>query len=224
MRTRYHLTKKSSNAKTGPIPVTTTSADTCPKSCPFYGQGCYAKAGYHLRMHWDKVSTGKRGTNLSTLCKEIAKLPEGQLWRHNQAGDLPGRDGAIDSAGLRMITDANKGRKGFTYTHKPCVGINVAHIREANDNGFTVNLSANSLVHADELAKHGLPIAAVLPETWQRGDRTPGGMRIVKCPAQTQDNMTCAKCGLCQKRNRGFVIGFEAHGAQAKAVNAVSKG
>ena len=40
-----HLTLKSANAKTGPIPVSVTSDDSCPKSCPFNDGACYAKSG-----------------------------------------------------------------------------------------------------------------------------------------------------------------------------------
>ena len=38
-------TAKSSNKKTGPMPVSTTSSETCPTTCPFKGNGCYAESG-----------------------------------------------------------------------------------------------------------------------------------------------------------------------------------
>jgi hypothetical protein len=47
----YHFTRKSQNRKTGPIPTTVTSADTCPDACPLKAKGCYAKGG-PLAMHW----------------------------------------------------------------------------------------------------------------------------------------------------------------------------
>jgi hypothetical protein len=56
------LTLKSSNDKTGPIPVSTTSRVSCPATCPLAGDGgCYADAGYYTRMHWDAVTAGTRG-------------------------------------------------------------------------------------------------------------------------------------------------------------------
>jgi hypothetical protein len=42
---RFHLTRVSSNAKTGKIPVSTSSKATCPATCPFMGNGCYAASG-----------------------------------------------------------------------------------------------------------------------------------------------------------------------------------
>ena len=45
----YHLTKVSSNRKTGPIPVSTTTSDSCPPTCSLKGAGCYAEQGHrHL--------------------------------------------------------------------------------------------------------------------------------------------------------------------------------
>jgi hypothetical protein len=40
----YHLTLESGNAKTGPIPVSTTDRASCPPTCPFYDKGCYGAA------------------------------------------------------------------------------------------------------------------------------------------------------------------------------------
>ena len=82
-----HLTQVSSNTKTGPIPVSTTERRSCPPRCPHMDAGCYADGG-PLRIHWDKVP--ERGTSWEEFCERIAQLPAGALWRHNQAGDLPG--------------------------------------------------------------------------------------------------------------------------------------
>src|SRR4030095_3084819 len=115
---QYHLTVKSGNRKTGGIPASTTSSDTCPDACPLKGGGGYAKGG-PLFLHWRKVSQRQRGVNLEGFCQSIAALPEGTLWRHNQAGDLPGVGDTLDRAALAAIVAANTGRRGFTFTHKP---------------------------------------------------------------------------------------------------------
>ena len=94
-----HLTLKSANAKTGPIPVSTSSSATCPEACPFQSKGCYAKGG-PLALHWAKVSSGERGTDWAGFTAAISALPEGQFWRHNQAGDLPVSGGTVDPVAL----------------------------------------------------------------------------------------------------------------------------
>jgi len=79
MSHRVHLTHSSSNSKTGPIPVSTTSADSCPPSCPLKKAGCYANGG-PLAIHWREVTEGRRGTDWGTFCAKIAALPEGTFY------------------------------------------------------------------------------------------------------------------------------------------------
>jgi len=213
-----HLTRISANAKTGPIPVSTSSSDTCPPSCPFMAKGCYAKSG-PLALHWKKITEGGRGLVWKDFCGEIASLPRNQLWRHNQAGDLPGAGEYIDASALAQLTKANQGRKGYTYTHKYSTESNREAIRSANNNGFTVNLSANNLAHADELAEHNCgPVVVVLPSNQTTNTFTPKGRKVVICPATQRDCVSCATCGLCQKQ-RGAIVGFPAHGTAHKKVS-----
>lgn len=230
MPTHVHLKLRSGNRKTGPIPVSTTSANTCPPSCPFnksrhdYARAapCYAMHG-HLRMHWAKVTRGERGYSWDEFCEAIAALPKGQLWRHNQAGDLPGDGEWVDHHKLGQLTRANRGRKGFTYTHKTTTESNLDAIRCANNNGFTVNLSANSLEHADQLADANAgPVVVVLPQHQTANTTTPAGRKVVVCPADADKGVTCATCRLCSRSNRSVVVGFPAHGAGASGATAIS--
>jgi hypothetical protein len=219
----FHISLQSSNVKTGPMPVTTSSADTCPNACPLKAGGCYAKTSF-LGMHWQKVTKGKRGEGFSAFLRQIRSIPSGTLWRHNQAGDLPGKGDRINKRELFRLARANKGKRGFTYTHKPPTWQNLSAIRGAIKEGFTINLSGNSLTHVDKLAKHRLPLVTVLPsETVQvRNLKTPKGLSVVVCPATRSEFITCRTCGLCQKADRGFVIGFPAHGSAAEKANAIA--
>ena len=219
------FTKRSSNAKVGKIPVTTSSKATCPSSCPLLDNGCYASAGFHTNMHWNKVTSGERGTPLAQLCETVAKLPEGQLWRHNVAGDLIGTsDNVIDQQALYDLTMANKGRRGFTYTHYPMNHSgNQSIVRKANAEGFTVNVSTNTV--AEALATQeatGLPVVTIVaPEFWQGAHRREG---VVQCPAEYKDKVTCATCKLCSVATRKDIVGFTVHGTKAKAANVIATG
>lgn len=227
--THFHLTLKSTNAKTGPIPVSTTSSTTCPSACPFNHMnegGCYAASG-PLALFWRKVSEGKAGDSFARFLSQIAALPVGQLWRHNQAGDLPGDGDTIDAEALSQLVAANRGKSGFTYTHKPATAENLAAIRAANAGGFTVNLSANSLAHADELAAHdAAPVVVVLPSDVHGNVQlsTPAGRVVAVCPATYQETRNCANCGLCQKQRRKAIVGFPAHGASKRRADAIARG
>ena len=220
--TFFHLTAVSDNEKTGPIPVSTTSRNTCPPACPFKKNGCYAEQA-PLVFHWNKVSKGERGGSLEAFTQAIKALPKGQLWRHNQAGELPGEENTIDAEAFRAIIAANKGRKGYTYTHKPMDEANKALIKEANAAGFTVNLSGNNLKHADELKALGVaPVTAIVPENAPDKGETPAGNRWVACPAQTREGVTCASCKLCSVASRGIIVAFKAHGNGKKKAMAAS--
>lgn len=214
---RVHLTICSSNAKTGSIPVSTTEKASCPTSCALRGSGCYAESG-PLGIHWAAVSNGKRGTDWTTFCQQIAKLPRGQFWRHNQAGDLPGNGANIELGQLGQLVAANKGRRGFTYTHYDVVAnaMNRNAVRMANEQGFTINLSAESLHEADMLAGLNIaPVATILPEDAPRLSYTPAGRKVITCPATYRDDISCATCELCHKQQRA-IVGFPVHGTSKK--------
>lgn len=213
---QVHLTPKSANIKTGPIPVSTTERASCPADCKMKAE-CYAASG-PLALHWAAVSNGSRGTSWSEFTDAIAALPDGQLWRHNQAGDLPQRDGTIDPALLGDLVAANIGKRGFTYSHHRDAA-SIQWIRHANQWGFTVNLSANDLADADALADHQAgPVVVVLPSTTTANTTTPAGRPVVICPATQRDDVSCATCQLCQ-RQRAAIVGFPAHGTRRRVID-----
>lgn len=217
---KFHLVLASGNSKTGPIPVSTTSSDTCPSDCPLQGKGCYAEHG-PLGFHWNKVNRGERGLDFASFIELVSALPRRQLWRHNQAGDLPGLDNRIDAEMLRTLVAANRGKNGFTYTHKPMTKENMALVKESVRAGFTINLSADHLEDADELAELCIaPVVVVLPHDAPQTQRTPAGRTVIVCPAQIDDaNMNCARCGLCAIAGRKSIVGFKAHGTRARRVS-----
>jgi hypothetical protein len=228
---QVHFILKSSNGKTGSIPVTYTQRGSCPDECPLQGDmGCYAE-DYFTRMTWDKVDSGKLGASWDILTGKIQALPDGQLWRHNVGGDLPKHTSTtatttapapsmIDTEKLGTLVEANRGKRGFTYTHYPDTEHNIAAIRHANDNGFTINLSANDLDHAVRLAKHGLPMTTLVPVDWGTKTVMYGGLRIVPCPATYRDEVTCRTCQLCAVWTRDCVVAFPAHGSRKNKVTA----
>lgn len=215
---QVHLTLKSRNEKVGPIPVSTTESKTCPKACPFKKAGCYADGG-PLALFWGKVDRCQAGTDWGSFCDQVKALPEGQLWRHNQAGDLPSSDARkIDPEAMDQLVTANSGKRGFTYTHHDMTaGNNAGIVKHSNMLGFTVNLSGNNLKHADALAALDVgPVVAVVPEDHPEHSTTPEGRKVVVCPEQTGKAKSCAECALCQKVDRKVIVAFRAHGVSKR--------
>jgi len=222
----FHITPKSKNAKVGKMAVTTSTATTCPTSCPFKSNGCYADSG-PLKLHWDKVTREERGDDWSTFISKIKDMPEGSKWRHNQAGDLPGDMEKLDNEKCIELAKANKGKRGFTYTHYDVLDNfqNAITVNMMNHLGFTVNVSANNLEHADKLCDMDIaPVATVLPIDQTTNTVTPKGRKVVVCPATYKDDVSCASCMLCEKWDRNVVVGFPAHGTSKKKAAMVAAG
>ena len=214
----YSFIQESSNRKTGPIPVVYSARETCPSSCPHYRQDCYAE-DFYTRMTWDKIP--QRGIGLSELLQQIKSIKPGAFWRFNIGGDLPGVDEKIDWPTLKKIISANKGKLGFTYTHKK----NPKYFdkyRQSINQGFIINLSADDAGEADTLADSGLPVTCIVPMDTPTKSFTPSGRLIAICPAQVKDT-TCLDCQLCAKPNRAVIVGFRAHGTRKKITDAKAR-
>jgi len=211
------------NKKTGPIPITKTERASCPRSCALYNNGCYAE-NHHGGRHWLAMPVAATSINIIELCERIKRLPKGQLWRHNTAGDLPGVNEELDATQLDMIVAANRGKRGFTYTHKYNHADNIELIEAANKDGFTINLSANNAEEADALSDlTSCPVVVVLPtKATAKHYKTPEGRDIVTCPAAIHENITCATCGICADAKRSFIVGFPAHGTRKKRANEIA--
>lgn len=211
-----------SNAKLGKgVFVSTSSRTTCPNTCPFKNNGCYAE-NFPMNQHWNAVTNGQRGDSWEVFLAQVRKLAKSELWRHNQAGDLAGEGDSIDLNALNELVLANRGRRGFTYTHKPMWTMDEQlAVKKACREGFTINVSTDSMLDAENAFHEGFPVATVLPSTTKGlQTRTHGGVPVLVCPAVTK-GWTCKQCGLCYDANRRYIIGFPSHGARKKAVDGV---
>lgn len=228
---RFLIAFNSGNRITGPILITTSPRSSCPLACPLRKGGtgeeagvCYAEHGYLGHYIWTGLDRTQAGQKISgripvysfdELLAIVRNQPPNTLWRHNQAGDLPSDDQVtISRPRLMALTSANSGRRGFTYTHFDMLSNeeNRLAVADANANGFTINLSADTLAEADQLAALDIaPVSVVLRSDMMNNTETPEGRTVVICPAITHENVTCATCGLCQ-RQRSTIIGFPAHG------------
>ena len=216
------FTEVTGNRKLGPIPTSMTDRASCPDACSFKGRGCYAEYHY-LGRHWREMTSNPRTLSWTEFSRTIAALPAGQFWRHNQAGDLPGVGDELDVDALAALVQANAGRRGFTFTHKPLRSASEREaVLRANEAGFTINLSADSLVHADKLARLDIgPVAVVIPEdaTYTK-TKTPEGRDVIVCLNQTM-GLSCAECRLCAVATRRSIVGFRAHGQSKNLVSEI---
>lgn len=116
--TYFHLSRVSSNKKTGPIAVTTTAKSSCPASCGMRDV-CYAASG-PLALHWAAVSNGSRSKQWQEHLADLESLPFGSPLRLNQAGDLVASvSGRLSRAFIDGLLSVVKSRRlqAWSYTH-----------------------------------------------------------------------------------------------------------
>ena len=219
---KFHFVPKSGNKKTGFMPVTYNSRLSCPDSCIFKNNGCYAD-NYHTRLNWDKVTSGERGGSFKELLSNIKALKPGTIWRACVAGDIPSNNkGEISRTYIKGITEANQGLKGYTYTHNRLdIGENISLLKTANKKGFTVNISTETEAAADNAVLNSLPAVIVVKSTEKRRSWfTKNKNKILVCPAQT-NGINCIDCQLCQHRPKNLIIAFLAHGNMSKLIDKI---
>ena len=220
-KTWFHLSRVSSNKKTGPIAVTTTSKNSCSASCGMR-EACYAMNG-HLGMHWAKVSNGSRSSEWRKHLADLASLPFGSPLRLNQAGDLvASASGRLSRTFIDGLLSVVKSRRlqAWTYTHHDhTVGDNGKLLRRANREGLRINVSTETEESADRAIASGLPaVLAVSSEETRTVWRTPARNLVKVCPAQLRDT-DCNRCMLCHKRGSKVIIAFLAHGSRKSRAN-----
>ena len=231
------LLPTSSNKKTGDIIQSYSSRVTCPTSCKFKKNGCYAD-GYHTARQWDRCDNPEdaryviNGEHLTIGLKaavfdKLRKNPDRNkiLFRHNIAGDIAIEGTSTIDANrvdtiAKAIADTNETAgnvlQGYTYTHCT-IDLNASNIiHDAASKGFLINASCETVQEVKHAKNLGINtvIASVDPKETVR-ELKAMGMHGVQCPAQTKDGVSCDSCRLCA-RNRDVVVIFGVHGTASK--------
>ena len=209
----FSFTAVSGNKKTGTMPVTRTDKSSCPLSCGSYA-GCYAKSGPSA-IHWNKLNN--EGLTIDGLVSKIDTIERGAIWRMNEAGDLPGINESIDTESMDKIIAVNSKRKlqGFTYTHKKSMQA-IDYVQSANKKGFTINVSCDTIDEVKKFHAMGLPCVAI-SDTNKKVSYI-DNIKLVQCPAEYNEKLTCKTCKMCANSVRDYVIRFTPHGTSKKKI------
>ena len=167
----YKFVTNTQSKKVGAMPTSYSPRQTCPSSCTLKNNGCYGD-NFPIRLHWNRYSEDNND-NWSEFVKQVSyfrKHNRQGLWRHNVVGDLSTKKNKIDSKKLKQLVKANRGGKVICYTHHHTIlsgkkrklsEHNLNLIRYANNKGFTINLSADTLEQADILSDTKIPTTVV---------------------------------------------------------------
>ena len=139
----------------------------------------------------------------------------------------------IDQEYLEALSDAVPA-KGISFTYSHFLPL---HWMKKNLPGKTViNYSAATAAIAAKFfrlgkggrkgAEYSIPVVVtVAPDFWKQSgpsDKSAlvDGVQFVRCPAEYLKSFGCAQCGngdpLCARLDRGYVVGFTAHGVHKK--------
>ena len=220
-RSPIAVSRKSGNAKTGPVATTSVSQATCPDGtrgtvpCPFLKHGCYAET-VGMQPFTTRRLNSNPVHNTTTIARmeadAIDALPADRKLRVHVVGDCR----TITSAGIvgsAMVRyEQRHGYKAWTYTHawqtvprSAWKGARVyasvhtaADIAAARANGYTGMAIASPERHPSRKVYQLL------------------GVNAVPCPAQADARVQCETCALCMEPDkmaaRGLAVAFEPDG------------
>lgn len=209
---------RSSNAKLGDCAATYRTQDTCPKTCPFLGNGCYAEYGFTGMFTTSRLNRADTPDLTAVFLREaelIRALPGTRPLRLSVVGDVPTAEAAGILAAASAEYTAKHGQPVWAYTHW------WATVPRRAWGSVSVLASCETPALVCKARRRGYAAALVVPSFPGRAAFRAGGETVVPCPSQTAGK-TCAECRLCTRdrtlRDRGVTVGFAPHGSGTGAV------
>jgi hypothetical protein len=219
-----------------PIPpfVAETSVSiegTCPDTCPFKRNGCYADAGLFTHAAVEKMDRAAAGLSALEIIRREAEairrafrggpVPDRRDLRLHVAGDVrDGEQAALLAKEARRWTRYRGGGRVWGFTHS------WRAVPRGSWGGISVLASVERPVDVEEAHSRGYPSAIVVEAfpDGKRAFRLPGTTaRIVPCPAETLEK-SCVECRLCLNADKlhtmNTAIAFQVHGQQRRAARA----
>jgi hypothetical protein len=134
--------------------------------------------------------------------------------RIHVGGDAPTAESAALIAGAARRFSERVDAPAYTYTHA------WRDVPRSAWEGVSVLASVESIKDAKRALRRGYAPAIIVDHF--DGDKASivDGIRLIPCPAQTKDDVSCADCRLCMDADKlvslNAAVAFAAHGTQAK--------
>lgn len=199
--------------------ATYVSQQSCPRSCPFLNNGCYAEQGM-TGIHTKRLNKGKASP--LALAKEehcqILGLAGDKPLRLHVVGDCKTTAAARWVSMAAEVYQSRHEMPVWTYTHA------WRDVPREAWGEVSVLASCETEEQAEQAMQAGYAACITLPALPTRGRawKTWRGHTIIPCPEQTRRSDSCTTCRLCWDdkalRDRRAVIGFGAHGSGRKRV------
>jgi hypothetical protein len=180
---------------------------TCPETCPFKGNKCYAEKG-NVRFTFDRLTNkDEYGVSFSALIDEIRTKVFNTTMRLLVSGDLPTANGKIDVPLLTKMAGVLKKNKVIVwgYTH----WWDDEAIAAINTPNLIIHKSVHELDDAVDAFNKGIPVAIAMDDPKPLFEYK--GVKFRKCWNQSDKSVTCQQCGWCFDPDKDFVIAFKEH-------------
>ena len=215
--------EKSSNSKIGIASTTYASQESCPKTCMFYNNGCYAGLGL-TGIHTKRLNRSGV-TDIVEIAKAEAEVIRSLTGCYNLRIHTVGDCKTDETA--KIVSDAAKdfmskdGKIAWTYTH--------AHdVKRESWGSVSILRSCETIAQVKQAHSDDYASAMVVSEFESDKPYDIGeGFTGIPCRNQVNKEITCTKCKLCfndkvlHKSKR--VILFASHGTMKGTVNKTLK-
>lgn len=222
-----YAVETTANAKLGAVSATYVAQQSCPDSCVFRGQGCFAENGF---VGGNLVKPLNRGVATTMTRVEIAQQEADMIdglsgerdLRLHVVGDSTTVEGTKLLAAAARRYSLRHARFVWSYTHS------WSWLPRKAWGSISVLASCENTADITDARRRGYATALVMPERAAKHLYRDGHQNILPCPEQTR-GVPCARCRLCLRddylREAGITIAFAAHGSvgsKAKALRALS--
>lgn len=221
--TKYTVVlNETKSSKVGNVAVTYAPEKTCPNSCRFKNNGCYAQLG-HCGFTMNRISRAAEKATLKAIALEeaakISKLPGDKDLRLHISGDCRTPETAQILAAAAKEYKAKQGNSVWTYTHSWKL------IPRKNWGDISVLASCETFDEVKYANSRGYAAALVRYKPFSKPFKYEG-FNLIPCVEQIGGNK-CNKCRLCTLDqpllNSKSVVCFFAHGCKTNRVTEILK-
>jgi len=217
--------EKSSNRKIGDVSATYVAQTSCPITCSFLNNGCYAEnsfVGYTTRR-LNRAAVEARATPLDIAKAEhkaILELSGKRPLRLHVVGDCVNNNCAWLVSQACDVYTKRHNQPVWSYTHA------WRSVDKEAWGGVSVLASCETPLDVAEAHAKGYATALVVEEHQSESLYQDDTVSIIPCPQQTRGK-TCEECRLCFKgdflQGNERTIAFAAHGATKLIGNALKQ-
>lgn len=211
------VVEKSTNAKIGKASATYAPIQSCPKTCPFLGSGCYAQSdfcGLHLRRLNISAKELKKERPIDIALEEmygIQNLKGNKPLRLHVTGDARTPQAAEILAHAAEKYYEKHNQLVWTYTH---AWRDVPREKWGNVSVLASCENEDQIQHA---TRRGYATCMVVSEEF-RDSKKVNGFTYLACPQTYMTDFSCIDCKICFRDevlyNKKKVVCFFPHGAK----------